>query len=315
MAAFYKFPSIENRRCIVSDVLEKFAPEGGVEVVGVNKLHGSNSAIVKHSHDGPITFQSRSRIITPTDDNSGFATVMTQNMDAANQMFAQIESIADLQYPIVVYGEWCGKGIQKGVALNEIDKMFVIFKIMTGADKTWLDMESWKEIQVPPLIRNIGEIPSYSFTLRKDHLQDDLDTIVKTVDEIDRQCPFAFKLFGIDGIGEGLVLRPKASEDPQYWWKVKGEGHQRSRPPPSKLASEKKQYEKEQAFAMKHVTYERLESAKEALHIKNDELIMKHFSGLSKWMISDIEREETFDVLERQPTTRASTGRLKERLK
>ena len=156
---------------------------------------------------------------------------------------------------------------------------------------------------------------SYSFVLRKDQLEDDLNEITKAVDQIDRQCPFAFKLFNINGIGEGLVLRPKASEDPRYWWKVKGEGHQRTRPPPSKPTAEKKQFEKERAFAIKNVTYERLESAKEALRIKDNESIMKHFSNLSKWMISDIEREETFDGLERQPTTRAITGRVKELLK
>lgn len=316
MTTFYKFPSIENGRYIVDKVVEKFIPEGAdsCEVVASVKIHGTCSAIVKHAEDGPITFQSRSRILTADDDNAAFFSTMAKNMKAVHSMFHDIESAAiTLAWPIIVYGEWCGKGIQKNVAVNEIEKTFVIFKILDGKG-AWIDTALCKNVQAPPLIRNLSEIPSYSFVLRKDELQADLDKITEAVDQIDQQCPFAFQLFGISGHGEGLVLRPKASTDPEFWWKVKGESHQRTRPP-SVQTDVKPQFEKEHAFAARHVTYERVESAKEAIGVKcDDRSLMKHFGQLSKWMISDIEREETFAGLERQATTRAITSRFKELL-
>ena len=68
---------------------------------------------------------------------------------------------------------------------------------------------------------------------------------------------------------------------------------------------------------MKHVTYERLASAKEALHLNDADLtsLLKHLGKLIQWTIADIEREESFDGLDRQLTTRAITARLKELIK
>ena len=322
MAAFYSFPSIENGRYVIEKLVETFmqGDEDALEVEGITKLHGTCAAIVKHDHpDGKITFQSRSRTITPEDDNSSFATLMTTDggMDAVRNMFSQIEAVSRMNLPIIVYGEWCGKGIQKNVAVNLMEKTFVIFKIAfgtTGGKIEWADMDKYKSVAAPPLIRNIKEIPSYSFVLRKSSLQEDLLNIDKVVQEIDGQCPFAFQIHGLSGAGEGLVLRPKQSLSSEFWWKAKGESHQRTVP---KVRNDPKgPPEKETNFAFKHVTYERLASAKEAQHItpKDEKCIMKHFSALLKWTVNDIEREEGFNGLDPKQASRAIGARLKELL-
>ena len=207
------------------------------------------------------------------------------------------------------------KGIQKGVALNELDKAFVIFKILDG-NGTWLNMDDYKTVILSPLIRNIGEVPSYSFVLHKGDLDASLKAIDAVVQDIDQKCPFAWQLHGVAGHGEGLVLKPKGMHQSEHWWKAKGESHQRTRPP-TLLSKAKVSNDKETAYAMKHVTYERLASAKEALHLNDADLtsLLKHLGKLIQWTIADIEREESFDGLDRQLTTRAITARLKELIK
>ena len=82
--------------------------EDELQVEGITKLHGTSSAVVKHIEE-EISFQSRSRIITPQDDNSSFATLMSADagMIAVRKMFAAIEAKAEqpLDGPIIVYGE------------------------------------------------------------------------------------------------------------------------------------------------------------------------------------------------------------------
>ena len=53
---------------------------------GTVKVHGTNAAIVRLK-DGTIYAQSRSRIITPTSDNAGFAAFVHLNQDKIEQMF------------------------------------------------------------------------------------------------------------------------------------------------------------------------------------------------------------------------------------
>lgn len=293
----YKFPSIENERRTISDVVKTFLSDADTVLIeGCVKLHGTSSAIVKHGRDGPFSYQSRTRVITSEDDNAGFARMMSINEQAVRSIFEQIEAIAGeerLQWPVVVYGEWCGKGIQKGVALQHIEKVFVIFKITMGLEKTtrWVKMEEYKDVTAHPLIRNIREIPSYTFTLRKGNVVNDLAKINEVVAKIDQECPFVSNLYGIKGVGEGLVLQPQVCQSSDFWWKCKGKSHEKPTPAPKVTVD--RQNSKESVLAAQLVTYERLQSAKEALHIKNDEKnVFKHFKPLSDWMQQDILREE-----------------------
>src|SRR3990170_1416693 len=83
-------------------------------------VHNTHGAYVE-SPTGECWFQSRENIITPEKDNAGFA----------------------------MFGEWCGGGIQKGVALNQLLKMFVIFGIaLVDADgqKQYLTRKQVEEV-------------------------------------------------------------------------------------------------------------------------------------------------------------------------
>ena len=95
--------------------------------VVTEKLDGTNACVVvvdpleNDPHgDGPedlqVFAQSRNRLITPESDNFGFARWVKENGDTLRQLG-----------PGYHYGEWWGKGIQRGYGLEE--KRFSLFNV------------------------------------------------------------------------------------------------------------------------------------------------------------------------------------------
>lgn len=90
------------------------------EVIVTEKIDGTNAAVVI-TEDGQIGAQSRSRIITPEDDNFGFAKWVQENADELRKLG-----------PGHHFGEWWGKGIQRGYGLTE--KRFSLFNVSRWSD-------------------------------------------------------------------------------------------------------------------------------------------------------------------------------------
>lgn len=78
------------------------------------KIHGTNAAIVV-TEEGEVYCQSRTRFITPQDDNYGFAAFVEGCK----------ESVVGLLKPGIHYGEWAGPGINSGEGLTE--RTFILF--------------------------------------------------------------------------------------------------------------------------------------------------------------------------------------------
>ena len=72
---FQKFPSIEQFRTVIKYVNKYLPGVTTLKYKGTVKLHGTNAAIGVLK-DGTVYFQSRNSIITPENDNAGFATFM-----------------------------------------------------------------------------------------------------------------------------------------------------------------------------------------------------------------------------------------------
>lgn len=106
--------------------LMQFRPFGKIarlfrEVIITEKIDGSN-ALVAISDDGKeIKFGSRSRWITPQDDNMGFARWATEHQDELLMLG-----------PGFHYGEWWGAGIQRRYGLKE--KRFSLFNATRWGD-------------------------------------------------------------------------------------------------------------------------------------------------------------------------------------
>ncbi len=84
------------------------------ETVITEKIDGTNAAVVVRA-DGLVYAQSRTRIITPTSDNFGFANRVHDNQDDLREQLGEGRH----------FGEWWGSGIQRTYGLKE--KRFSLF--------------------------------------------------------------------------------------------------------------------------------------------------------------------------------------------
>lgn len=106
------------------------------EVLVTEKLDGTNAAVHVDDDCNIVAVQSRSKFITPGDDNYGFAAYVYNNV----HNFAQLG-------PGVHHGEWAGKGIQKRYSQYATGKTFWLFNA-----KRW-SLESLPEgIDVVPTL-------------------------------------------------------------------------------------------------------------------------------------------------------------------
>lgn len=84
------------------------------EIIVTEKIDGSNAAIGVLD-DGTVYAQSRKKLITPEADNFGFARWVDTNKDVLQVLLG----------PGLHFGEWWGRGIQRGYGLE--GKQFSLF--------------------------------------------------------------------------------------------------------------------------------------------------------------------------------------------
>jgi hypothetical protein len=89
------------------------------EIIVTEKIDGTNAAVVIDD-DGTVAAQSRSRLITPDDDNFGFARWVADHADELRQLG-----------PGHHFGEWWGAGIQRKYNIGE--KRFSLFNVSRWA--------------------------------------------------------------------------------------------------------------------------------------------------------------------------------------
>lgn len=239
---FEHFPSIESFHRVRTDVNAyhevygiKLAP---ITYRGKVKLHGTNSGILVRP-DGTVLAQSRSRIITPAEDNMGFATWVEAN----KSVFSEINR----DVPVIIYGEWCGRGIQKGVAISAIDKaIFTVFAIQFGTSESddssvYVDPDIIGDILADVYLPdNVYILPWEGNAVTVDFFDDNslrlaVDFMNAEVERVEKHDPFVQNVFGVEGTGEGLVYYPVSCEVTnsalprdrfrRYTFKAKGEKH------------------------------------------------------------------------------------------
>lgn len=90
------------------------------DVIVTEKIDGTNAQVFI-AEDGTMLAGSRTRWITPADDNFGFAAWVEANREELLKLG-----------PGRHFGEWWGKGIQRGYGLNE--RRFSLFNATRWAD-------------------------------------------------------------------------------------------------------------------------------------------------------------------------------------
>lgn len=189
-----------------------------VTFTGTVKLHGTNAAVVVQ--DGVVSYQSRNRILTPEDDNAGFAAW-------ASQHGAHWKSLgARLGARTAFFGEWCGGDIQKGVALTGLPKMFIIFEAW-NLDGGFFNLDRDLGVRplpdLPPYTWMSTDFKTWKIDIDMENPQLSQNELVDITMAVEAECPVGAQ-FGVRGIGEGVVWSADIGGE-RVRFKVKGEKH------------------------------------------------------------------------------------------
>ena len=222
MKKMIKYPSIEQFRSVVSNINRHFnfvgldengeaiydpsLPKPLITFKGTVKLHGTNGCVSYNALSG-MWAQSRENIITPEKDNAGFAFFAYSHETELLRLFFDVAAKEDIDLhknTISIYGEWVGKGIQKGVGITNLPKSFFIFGVkITPHTETeeelranpayWVDSSYLRDNDKG--IYNIEDYTTYSIDIdfnMPQLVQNQLSELTIAVEE---ECPVA-KSFG-----------------------------------------------------------------------------------------------------------------------
>ena len=266
------------------------------------KLDGTNAAL-QVGPKGEIRAQSRTKLLTLTEDNHGFAHWLV-----AQDIFMQeLKEVGQC----VVFGEWCGPGIQKRTAISKIDrKVFAVYAIQISdefGDEYVIDPEHIETI-LPKhpdvfVLPWVGDMFCLQFadTAKLNATAAKINGLVKEVEDCD---PWVKENFGVEGIGEGVVLYPVAATDnrvgmdntgvvnrepfSEVMFKAKGEKHQVVRQKnPAQVDPERAKSVEE--FVDLVVTENRLQQGQAT--VCSDPAEMKDLGEFIKWVGQDVKRE------------------------
>ena len=323
MKKHIKFPSIEQFRTVVSNVNRHFnfvgldengdaiydptLPKPIITFKGTVKLHGTNAGVSYNALSG-MWAQSRENIITPQHDNAGFAFFAYSNETELLRLFFDVAAKEDIDLhknTISIYGEWVGKGIQKGVGITNLPKSFFIFGV-----KVTPHTETEEELRANPAywvdsfylrdndkgIYNIEDYTTYSIDIdfnMPQLVQNDLSELTIAVEE---ECPVA-KSFGFPNtIGEGIVFSSDY-KGVAYKFKSKGEKHSSSKV--KTLASvDVEKLESIQKFVEYAVTENRFNQAIENVFPNQEPIDVKKMGDVIRWVVNDVLKEEMDTMVE-----------------
>lgn len=233
IASFYNTIKLYRKRAgDIGNVLESMP---SVAYSGTVKLHGTNAAVCVDATDG-IFCQSRNNVLTGTqNDNAGWRTFADNTISGAvwRDIADTIADGADYQ-TVRIYGEWVGGSIQPNVALTGLPKHFVIFAATVNGTRVEVPSDlHYNEQQ----IYNIKQIPSYELSVDFSDLNGVSKTLNEYTNDVERECPWAKIMFGVSGIGEGLVWTPDDRiNDTDLHFKTKGDVHAARQSPEKNVA-------------------------------------------------------------------------------
>ena len=198
-------------------VMDRNAKLPTVEFTGTCKLHGSNASVCMNSN-GELWAQSKGNIITPEKDNAGFAFFVESNKEYFREKLQEMLNEFNLN-EVCIYGEWAGKGIQKGVAISELQKTFYAFGVKYQREKT----KDYEWAQKPKVvlghlsdgarIRSIYEFETYSVSIDTNNPKEYLSKLIEITDNIDKECPIGKELIQEKYGGKFEIINGKPNKD------------------------------------------------------------------------------------------------------
>ena len=192
-----------------------------ITFTGTVKLHGTNCGVIYR--DGEIFAQSRNNLIE--DGHFGFAQWVADHNQVWKKWFESIISV-DNKKPVVVYGEWCGQGVMKKVAISEVEKMFVVFAIYIIEDEV---DEEGTNIKKPFYVCSkmdripisnaylIEEFPTFKMDIDFSKPQLHQNDLVNLTLGVEAECPVG-KQLGVSSLREVEFVYSSSLEEIPYKW-------------------------------------------------------------------------------------------------
>jgi hypothetical protein len=344
-----KFPSIEQYRNVVHNVTSRTRYVGKdadgnamydgtrtlptLKFQGTVKLHGTNAGVACDAQ-GKVWCQSRENIITPQSDNAGFAMFAHANKDWFNMLFAQacLAKYLSGDQAMLIFGEWCGAGIQKKVGLTQLPKMFVIFgmaRVDEEGNKEWFlpgevtavfnRAQDMAPDTIPGNVFNIYEFPTYDIEIDFNRPHEAQNRLVDMTIAVETECPVAKQMGASTDkgpiIGEGIVWKciTPGYEDSGNWFKVKGEAHKADKTKTKVLTSvDIERVDAINALAEEVTPEWRLEQMyQQTFNTLNGGLPdIKGMGGFIKAVMTDVLKEELDTIAASGFTTKDITGAI-----
>mgnify|MGYP000224027381 CR=1 FL=1 len=324
MASHRRFQKIRRWR----DTLHALNKHGvsEVEFEGTVKLHGSNAGVIA-APGAPLQAQSRKLLIDET-GLSGFGAFVAQNESLLAWLIDDLKKSNDVQASstVVIFGEWCGGNIQKGVALTHLPKHYAIYEMyVLPSEHTGPLAEDTYErcTKIParfpatPALDDAGiycidRVPPIRVTVQvdsPDSVHAALDLFERVTNEAGALCPWA-KTFGVEGAGEGWVWSPTDIELRRFsdnTFKTKAEAFKNpaGSPGAGKKAKSVLPPGASQSlteFAQRFITQARLAQAAGEVVDEGDVVSARHIGKLIQWVLADLLKEEPSEIAALQET-------------
>lgn len=269
------------------------------------KLDGTNAAVrvtlpVKIGQDSSIAYQSRTRDVTPQDDNFQFAQWATERRDVFVRAAFKTQGRVT-----TFYGEWCGIGIQSGTAVSHVPRRFAVFAVQVD-DHVIVEPDAISVLLGDVSNTIITVLPWYGAPVTVDYadqaaLEASAESLNQTVLEVEACDPWVKANFNLEGVGEGIVLYPSPDIDlyvsrerlERLMFKAKGQKHrakeskQAVQVNPDVLASVEE-------FARVFVTEARCQ---QGLTVTcGGDASPKNTGNFMKWIVGDVEKESKDDL-------------------
>ena len=214
------FPSINQFKDVVKVIRDRSSsfhtPLPTMEFTGTVKLHGTNAGVSNET--GEVVALSRTRILREGSDNAGFySQIVHPHLDMWKRYLDSLGEKA------TVFGEWCGSGIQKGVAISSVPRKFIIFACRVSNE--WVPVPKVMPEGISD-VYSIYNFPTYHISIDFTKPEQSVQQLTELTQEVERRCPVG-AFFGVEGVGEGIVWT--ADTDLSLRFKVKGEKHRSSK--------------------------------------------------------------------------------------
>lgn len=283
------------------DIPIEYHLRGPVTFRGTVKLHGTNAGVACLPEG--LGAQSRTRALTIGDDNHGFAAYVARPEVTAAVRAIEADIRAEAELPpdrrLTLFGEWCGPGLQKGVALNQLpERQFVLFAVVEGEgdEARYLDA-------VPRLGDRYAALNLYSildgpvweetvdFT-RDETVAAFVERATALTEQVEVRCPWGAR-FGVEGVGEGIVwvpVGPHFSRTDLYF-KTKGEKHRNTKGEGVRIAIDAEVLADVAKFVDYAATENRLRQGIDVLVEMGKPVDMKSMGDYLRWFGNDVKRE------------------------